>query len=769
MFDEYIQYSNAMSQRNVSFNITLSGNVQGVGLRPRLKRLADDFAITGWVRNEGDRVGLQIQGDMSVITAFLDTIRNRIPDIVLQQQPAPLQSLRSFAIVDSVEQSAEGICQLPADRGICGACVTEFHDPGSRRHLYPLIACHDCGPRFSILHRLPFCRHNTGFARWQPCQRCQAEFADPADRRFHSELISCPDCGPTLQWWDGHTVQSGDALGLIQQAAACLTGGGILALKSQTGMQLLCRADDVDVVARLRAIKQRPRKPLALLVASIAQAQTLAILSGQEQALLQSAARPIVLVAKRSDPVAPVAANVAPDVPDWGLLLPVSGLHLALLQHVNTPLICTSANRSGEPVLYDNADLLAQAKSLCDQALLHDVDIRIPQDDSLVMHTVGRDMVLRRARGFTHQRFSLGVSAPRQALGGDLKHAVALGWNGGAALGPYVGDMDSMAVQVRQQRVAQRLRELHGFVPRALASDLHPGYFTVQQARSMDLPRTGVQHHLAHVLVNDALCALPTRYLALAWDGAGWGDDGAIWGSEVFLVEQGQPRRVAALLPFSLPGGEQAARQPWRMALALGFHAGLTWPQAREQAVSAAVGESHARILWQMLVSNLNNPRCQAMGRLFDGVSHVLTGCDRQSFEGEAALQLQALAQQAMASSLSFNLEMHEQGGFLYGDWRTAWRNLLQQKLRGMDSAGLALGFHQGLVNWALALARHFSVQAISISGGCFQNRLLQSLLLQQQSETGIEMHWPASVPVNDGGLAIGQLWCCERTTDSST
>lgn len=754
---EFIQYSNGMGQSNVSFSLVLSGAVQGVGLRPRLKRWADEFAIAGWVRNDGDQVRAHIQGESVNISAFLTALRNRLAAVEYEPQPASWQDCHGFVIVPGVVQPVSSLWRVPADRGICAQCCDEFHDPSNRRYQYALISCHDCGPRFSILHRMPFSRAHTAYHGWQPCARCQAEFADPASRRFHSELISCPDCGPRLQLWNGQETLTGSSDSLLAQAVDCLRDGGILALKSQTAVQLLCRADAEDVVQRLRDIKQRPRKPLALLVTSLAQARALAVFDTDEQALLESPERPIVLLRKRDDSSIRVAPNVAPDVPDWGLLLPVSGLHLALLQRIGLPLVCTSANRSGEPVLFDNSDVMAEG-DLYDLALLHDVAIHIPQDDSLAMSTLGRPQLLRRARGYAHAIVDIGVTGPIMALGGDLKHAVALAHNGRALLGPYVGDLDTAAVQQRQADLTGRLMALHALVPEQICCDAHPGYHSRQQALTHATAPRQVPHHQAHVYTNHLMCPLPERYLALAWDGAGWGPDGTLWGSEAFLVDQHGCRRVATLWPFSLPGGDQAARQPWRMALALCWHAGLMDTTDVIAALNPAVSDVQRRTVTRMLARTLNNPQTHGMGRLFDAVSHVLCGGMQQAYEGEAALQLQALALQTPSSPHPFVIESVEQETILLGDWRPAWRTLLQNKSQGVAPAALALGFHRGLVDWMLALVHYFGVSALSVSGGCFQNRVLQSLLLQQADALGIQVYWPTTVPLNDGGIALGQL-----------
>lgn len=748
-----------MRQFGVALKIIVQGQVQGVGFRPRLKRLADSLDLAGWVRNQGDQVQLQVPAEHPALTAFLDGLRQLTPELSLSRHTLDKPLPQPFTILPSLSVPADGLLQLPADRGTCAACRAEYHDPSSRRFHYPLISCHDCGPRLAILQRMPFCREHTSLQPWQPCALCQAEFADAANRRFHSELISCPQCGPQVRLL-GESASVADSFAC---AVACLQRGGVLGVKSQSGFQLLCRASDEQAVARLRDNKRRPFKPLAMLVESAAQARRLAILTTAEIDLLEAPARPIVLVTKRGDSDLPIAANVSAGTPDWGLMLPVSGLHLALVDGVGEPLVCTSANVSGEPLLYDDAEMANRWRELCDLCLSHDLPVMLPQDDSVVMNTSGRTQILRRGRGFSHARLQLPGAGSVLAWGGDLKHAFAFSRADQVILSPFIGDMETIPVRQRQQRVLQHLAQLHDCTPQRSARDLHPGYHTHGMAAShSDVTPLNVQHHVAHVALNDALCPLPERYLALAWDGTGWGEQGDGWGSEAFLVERGSIRRVAMLAPFSLPGGEAAVRQPWRVALALCFHAGMALQDCEEYLLQRRVPQQAIRVVWQMLARGLNAPSCHAMGRLFDAVSCWLTGCDTQHFEGDAPLRLQALAGTCRATDRMFPITNEEVDGMHIGRWQPAWISLLNACQQNTDPAQLAFAFHQGIIQWALALARIFDVTDLSLSGGCFQNRLLQSLLLQQQTN-GIRIHWPTTIPINDGGLAVGQLQALAR------
>lgn len=763
---------------SVAQHLILRGEVQGIGLRPRVKRWADELGLRGWIRNQGDQVALQVAGPAPSVQQMLERLRGLAcaVDIIEPAHDLVLGALSAqsgFAILPGEPSRADRLYQVPADRGICAQCLREFHDPADRRYQYPFISCNDCGPRFSILTALPFARANTAYARLPPCLKCQEDFADPANRRFHSELISCAACGPRLSvvgLTDIGASAEATPDDLIRRALDCLNGGGIVGLKSQSGMQLLARADSESAVRRLRERKRRPFKPLALLVPSLAWAQRLAQVSETAAHWLTSPQRPIILLPKNAAADALLAPSVAPDVPDLGLMLPVTALQSWLVESVDAPLVCTSANISDEPILFANADLESAVGTLCDLALLHDLDIEFPQDDSVLMENQGRITLLRRARGFGHVLFAVPPAEATLAVGGDLKNTFALARGGVAVLGPHLGDLESVKTLQRRDWLLDRFSALQDFTPRRIRADAHPGYLSRQQAQRMaqqtePLGLQTVQHHRAHLYASHVACSLPSRYLALMWDGNGYGDDGTLWGSEAFLVDAGKITRVAALLPFSLPGGVQALLQPWRLALSLSFAAGISRADVLQRLVSNAVPESQLAAVWQLLEKNLNCPVSCAMGRLFDAMSYLLLGTERNRYEGYAPLQLQHSAQRGLDNSAPFAIPLRQDGDLLVGDWQPAWRDFFFRTFFSVSAQNApasvqqqALAFHRGVADWALALAQRFNVDHLSLSGGCFQNRLLQSLLLERAGQSAMHLMWPATVPLNDGGLALGQV-----------
>lgn len=771
-------------------HLILRGEVQGIGLRPRVKRWADELGLRGWICNQGDQVALQVAGPAPAVQQLQDRLRAlacAVDIIELDHDLAPgaLSAQSGFAILPGEPLHVDRLYQVPADRGICETCLLEFHDPADRRYHYPFISCNDCGPRFSILTALPFARANTAYARLPPCRKCQEDFADPANRRFHSELISCEVCGPRLfgvGLADIGVSAQATPDDLIRRALACLNGGGIVGLKSLSGMQLLARADNESAVRRLRERKQRPLKPLALLVPSLAWAQRLAQVSEAAAQWLTSPQRPIVLLPKTKAADTQLAPSVAPDVPDLGLMLPVTALQSWLVESVDAPLVCTSANVSDEPILFANADLETAVGTLCDFALLHDLEIEFPQDDSVLMENQGRTTLLRRARGFCHTAFPVPPGETTLAVGGDLKNTFALARGGVAVLGPHLGDLESVKTLQRRDWLLDQFSALQDFTPRRICVDAHPGYISRQQAQRLSqqtepLGLQMVQHHRAHLLANQITCPLPARYLALMWDGNGYGDDGTLWGSEAFLVDAGKITRVAALAPFPLPGGVQALLQPWRLALSLSFAAGISRADVLQRLVSNTVPESQLAAVWQLLEKNLNCPVSCAMGRLFDAMSYLLLGTERNEYEGYAPVQLQYCAQRGLDDSTAlqrdgqgghappFAIQLRTEGDLLVGDWQPAWRDFFYRTSFSVSAQNApasvqqqALAFHRGVADWALALAHRFNVDHLSLSGGCFQNRLLQSLLLERAEPMAVHLMWPATVPLNDGGLALGQV-----------
>lgn len=743
-----------------SEQITLEGAVQGVGLRPFLCREATALGLAGEVRNTGLGLELKVCGNPASVDRLLQRLRDDAPEPAIidriERQPLPGWDCGGgFRIADS---SAGAVStSLPPDRATCPACLAELFDPASRRYRHPFISCTACGPRHSILRALPWDRCRTTQDAFSECPACTAEVEDAAGRRFHSQTNSCHDCGPQL--WLATAGDGGDRTHreeALSGAERRLRDGAVLAIKGPGGYQLVTRADAADGVARLRRLKQRRRKPLAVMFADTRQLLRYCTPTDNELTLLAAPEAPIVLVPyageQRLDP------GIAPDLDRLGAMLPATPLQHLLLRGVSAPLVVTSANRRGEPLCYRDDEALAQFGPLLDGVLGHNREIMHPLDDSILQWAAGRTMVLRRGRGLGVDVAAAPQDAPvAVAHGADLKNCPALSVGGRLLSAPHVGSLDSLAGERRHQGRVESLSNLYAAQPQQALCDRHPDYHSTRLARAGGLAVRQLQHHRAHlyaVLAENPEARRPL--LAVTWDGTGYGGDGTVWGGECFLVDEQGDRRLASLAPFRLPGGEQAIREPRRTAMGLLHALGEMAPQGL---APLGFASREAALLQQMLDSGVNAPLCSSAGRLFDGFAALLIGVHHSDYEGEAAVRLEQLAARhanpAALPPWPVPLQRDHQPWQL--DWGPALRATLAA-LEVTDPAELAARFHVTLAHAILALAREAGCSDILLGGGCFQNRLLLELTRDLAAARGCRVLWPRRLPPGDGGIAVGQL-----------
>ncbi|MEE6176433.1 carbamoyltransferase HypF [Mycobacterium sp. 050134] len=747
--------------------LTVTGVVQGVGFRPFVHRIAGELGLAGFVGNDSGAVFLEVQGDRARIDEFAHRLRSQAPplariDAVLAAD-LPLRCERDFRIVAS-EAVAGAATPVPPDVAACDACVAELFDPRDRRYRHPFVTCTNCGPRFTIIRELPYDRPATTMSAFAMCEHCAAEYHDPADRRFHAQPIACPDCGPSL-WFSGaggRVCGSDAALAAAQRA---LAGGAVVAIKGIGGYHLACAVDDDSAVRALRARKARGDKPFAMLVRDLGVARRYAEVGGTEAAALSGPARPIVLLRRR--PGAPVADGVAPGSPLLGLMLPYSPVHHLLLapvpgagQRAPDALVLTSANRSDEPICFTNDDAAERLPTLCDAVLDHDRPIHVPCDDSVVRVVDGGELPIRRSRGYAPLPVDLGTPGPAVlAVGGELKNTFCLTDGPRAYLSGHIGDMASWETLRAFERAVDQLGEIRGR-PERLAADLHPGYHTREWAerRAGGRPLDLVQHHHAHVV---ALLAEHGRVgepiVGVAFDGTGYGCDHTIWGGEILTLGADSHRfaRAAHLLPVPLPGGDAAVRNPWRMALAQLWNAGLDW--SPELAPVRAATRSELRLIRSQLDSGTGCVPCSSMGRLFDAVASLLGVRQRIGYEGQAAIELEALAESAAGSAgPSLPLTVRADGVI---DPATMVQTMVSALHAGTPAATLAAVFHHAVAAAvALAVANVAGgVRLVGLTGGVFQNVLLLRACRKRLTAAGFEVLTHHTVPPNDGGLALGQ------------
>lgn len=752
----------SMSGPRLRRRLELSGAIQGVGFRPFVYRLARSEGLAGSVRNDTSGVTIEIEGAAEALDRFEKRLVDDLPPHAaiasLWAEPIPCRGGTEFAIALSSTAEAASAHVMP-DLAACPDCLAEILEPRDRRYRYPFTSCVACGPRYSIIEAVPYDRIRTVMRHFPFCPACAAEYADPASRRFHAETTACPHCGPRLALWDagGAVVETDDAA--LRRTAVALREGAIIALKGLGGFQLLADARNQPTVARLRVRKCRPSKPFALMVGSIDMIRCLAEMSTAEQQVLDSAAAPIVLLDRAADGPVAIADSVAPGCPWLGVMLPPTPLHHLLLRDLGFPIVATSGNRGGEPLVADEHEALDRLRGIADLFLVHDRPIRRPVDDSVVRVIGGRETVLRRARGYA----PLPVAVPSLdksvlALGGHMKSAVATGSAGQLFLGPHIGDLEGPETRAALARGVAGSTSLHGLVPVAVACDLHPDYYTTQFAAHLDLPVHRVQHHLAHILSCMADNGLDAPVLGIAWDGTGYGVDGTIWGGEFIAIGSGRWRRLAHFLNFRLPGGEVAIREPRRSALGVLFELlGSMALERDEFPPVAAFAAGDRTILGQMLEQGLNAPVTSSVGRLFDAVASLLDLCQRASFEGEAAMAVEAAASRANAiEALPYPSILDGQESLIV-DWRSTLAAMVDKVKSGASADALAAGFHAALVSSIVAVARRIGISRVALTGGCFQNKHLTESASAALTDAGYQPYWNHRIPPNDGGLAAGQ------------
>jgi hydrogenase maturation protein HypF len=749
--------------------LALTGTVQGVGFRPFVWRLARELGLAGFVRNDAAGVTVEAFGPAAALDALERRLVSDAPAAArlasLHAQPLPDEPRRTgFEIVES-GGAAERRPAIPPDLATCPDCLRELADPADRRHRYPFTNCTACGPRYTIALGIPYDRPATTMAGFRLCPACAREYADPGDRRFHAQPNACPACGPrvALLGTGGAAAASSDP---IADAAAALRAGAIAAVKGIGGWHLACDATSPAAVQLLRARKRREEKPLAVMVADLDAARAIAELSPAEEALLLGPERPIVLCRRR--PATALAPEVAPESPLVGLLLPYAPLHHLLLAGAGRPLVMTSGNLSEEPIAFEDADALRRLGGIADVLLVHDRPIAARCDDSVARVVAGRPMITRRARGFVPRpiRVTPGFARPILAAGAQLKNACCLARGEEATLGPHVGDLDGLETYEAFEAAVARLETFLSFRPEALACDLHPQYLSSRWAReraaALGVPLVQVQHHHAHAAAAMAEHGLAGPALALAWDGTGLGTDGAAWGGELLLVEAGRARfeRLATFRPIPLPGGDQAIREPWRLALAALRDAfGDDGAVPDVPALAAVPALARAGVL-QLLDSDLNCPPANGAGRAFDVAGVLALGRTESRFEGQLATALEAALDPGAAGAYPFEIVSADGDGPELLDLRPLWRALVCDAADGAPAGAISARFHRALVAGGAELVRRAVRRTgplpLVLTGGCFQNAALAEGV-REALAGAIEVYQHETVPPGDGGIALGQ------------
>ncbi|MEV6815359.1 carbamoyltransferase HypF [Micromonospora sp. NPDC051296] len=738
-------------------HVRVEGIVQGVGFRPFVHALATEYDLAGFVGNDTAGVFVEVEGDGDRLTAFVADLSRRAPTLAqvdrLTTEPLPPTGQPGFAIVTSVTGAGRDALIAP-DTATCPDCLVELADPADRRHGYPFTNCTNCGPRFTIVEDLPYDRRTTTMAEFPLCAGCAAEYADPRNRRFHAEPVCCPACGPALRFVtaDGTPVP-GEPL---DTAVRLLREGRIVAVKGLGGYHLATRADDDRAVATLRARKHREEKPFAVMAADLRAARTLVDVAPAAEPVLTGARRPVVLLPRRPD--APVAASVAPGNRDLGVLLPYTPLHQLLLGRLATPIVLTSGNVSDEPIAYRDDDARGRLAPIADGFLVHDRRIHVRTDDSVVRVFRGRDLPVRRSRGYVPAPITLPwrFDRPVLACGAELKNTFCVAKGRRAFVSHHIGDLENYETLRAFTDGIAHFTRLFDVRPDVVAHDLHPEYLSTKYARQRDdVELCGVQHHHAHIASCLADNGEPGPVIGVAFDGLGYGPDDTLWGGELLVADLTGFERVGHLGAVPMPGGAAAVREPWRMAAAYlddlygGAVPDLPLLRRHERQWPAVVALAR---------TGTNSPRTSSAGRLFDAVSALLGLHDRNTYEGQAAIALEQRA------------DRDERGGYpveaggpvpLRNAGRGLVRCVVEDLLADVDPGRIAARFHHGLadavVRAAGAVRDRTGLATVALSGGVFQNVLLLEAVVSGLERDGFRVLVHSRVPPNDGGISLGQ------------
>jgi len=750
--------------------LRVRGQVQGVGFRPFVYRLAVDARLAGWVRNDAEGVEIEIEGPAAALDAFEHRLGSEAPRLA-RIVATEVTSLPASGDAEPFEIAASGRrgggAHVTPDTCVCPDCLAELFDPGDRRWRYAFINCTNCGPRYTITSALPYDRPNTSMAGFVMCGSCLAEYRDPLHRRFHAQPNACPDCGPslTLAGPGGRPLAADD---VVAGALAVIRDGGILAMKGLGGFHLVCDAGHPRTVATLRQRKQREEKPFALMVANVASATAHARVGAAERAALESAERPIVLL-ERLDRGADEPPGVAPGLAMLGVMLPYTPLHYLLFHEfagrpggvdwlsrpLGLTLVCTSANPGGEPLVIGNTEALERLDGIADAFLLHDREILVRCDDTVGHVRGGRLRFIRRARGQVPRAIALAHAGPPVlALGGYLKNTLCVTRGDEAFVSQHIGDLDNRPTCRALAETAAHLLDVLDIAPAVLASDLHRDFESTRLAEQLaaerGLPHLKVQHHHAHVAAVMAEHRIAIPVLGLALDGVGLGSDGAAWGGELLRVDAGGFERLGHLAPLALPGGDRAAREPWRMAAA------ALQALGRGAEIESRFAGPAAAAVRKMLEQDVRCPATTSAGRWFDAAAGLLGLKPVMRFEGQAAMLLEGLAAAHGPVDPAPDVRLSD-------DMTLDLLPLLGRLADTSDSAFGAALFHstlaRALADWVVAAGASTGLRQVVLSGGCFMNRVLTAELEQHLAAAGFTVLEAGELPPNDGGLAAGQAW----------
>ncbi len=745
--------------------ITIHGAVQGVGFRPFIFRLASELNLKGFVLNSSAGVQIEAEGEKYILDSFVLRIEKEKPKAAiinsLEFSFLDETGYNKFEILKSKDDEEKTTLIVP-DIAVCDDCLNEMYDPNDRRYLYPFINCTNCGPRFSIINSLPYDRPNTTMHEFEMCDDCRKEYEDPTNRRFHAQPIACPKCGPHIELWDssGNLISKNHST--INNAIEKIKEGKIIALKGIGGFQLIVDATDIKAVDELRIRKHREEKPFAVMFPNIESVKEICVVNDFEERLLLSPEAPIVLLKKHinKDIEKIISPSVAPGNPYLGVMLAYSPLHHLLLNELGKPIVATSANISEEPIIIDEHEALNKLKSIADYYLVHNRKIVRHVDDSIVRVILGREMVLRRARGYAPLPIQNNFNSNGNkilAVGGHLKNTIALSVGNNIFSSQHIGDLSTQEAEKTFKDVINDFEKLYEVKSNYIASDLHPDYISTKFAKTKNKNLTQVQHHTAHIAACVAENQIDDEVLGVSWDGTGYGTDGNIWGGEFFTYNKKEIKRVAHFRYFPLPGGESSIKEPRRSALGLLYeiYGNELFIHELKLELLRFFNQQEISILKQALQRKINTPLTSSVGRIFDAVASLLNINQKMSFEGQAAMMLEFNTIENVDEVYPYDCVEDE---LLIIDYKKTFISIIEDLKNNIDVKIIATKFHNTMAEIICDAAKYFKIEKVVLSGGVFQNAYLLERTVIKLKQYGFKPYWHQRIPTNDGGISVGQI-----------
>lgn len=728
--------------QHISYHV--EGIVQGVGFRPFIYQIAKKHNLLGFVLNSSNGVEISVQGMQEDILSFENALHVNLPPLAridyLQKREKNFENFENFVILKSQNEALKYSLISP-DFAMCDDCYAEMHDPSNRRYHYFFTNCTNCGPRYSIIKTVPYDRPNTSMKSFVMCQECQSEYINPNDRRYHAQPISCAKCGPTLSLKD----TSGNILATnnesIYQLASLIRQGHIVCMKGMGGFHLICDARNSETIQKLRIKKRRPTKPFAVMFPSIEMIEEEGEITQEEKKAITSKERPIVLIKKKKNAFS-LSEFIAPGIDRLGVFLAYTPLHVLLSESLQCPIIATSANNSGEPIITNEADLLTKLGHVIEYYLDYNRDIINASDDSVLQIVGNKTLMMRASRGVTpvSLRYESTCKQKILAVGAHQKNAIALYFNNQVVLSPFIGDLDNIASVEFFKKTLETFKNFYDFEPDIIIGDKHPSYESTQWAKKQNKPFFQVQHHYAHILATMFEHKIDKTVLGIAWDGTGYGDDGTIWGGEFLICNRKEYERVAHFDTFLLLGGDASIKDIKRIALSCIFD--MPYEQEYEK-IFELFSSSELKLLKQIYQKKINAPKCSAVGRLFDVVAVICGICEKVTYDGESGLLLESFYDENIKEAYDFFLE----DGVIY--YKHTFKTMIQDN----DPKIIASKFINALVNIIYEISLQYKYETI-VSGGVFQNRTLLESLLKKLPNVRFQHKYP----INDGSIAIGQL-----------